>query len=291
MRFDQFKSGEVNRATEVHRLASGKVINVAIAVAHLRESVEAISLIGRGDRESIDRELSAFDVSRNWILSNAPMRSCLTILDAGAQQTTELVENAPPVTAAELAEFAAVFAHKAAGARVAVLTGSLPQGAPVDFFATLMKQVTCPIILDARGPELLAALPHRPWLVKPNREELGLTLECSINSDAALQAGMEQLAGLGAQRVLVTEGARPAWLLDERCVRIAPPQLTRIVNPIGCGDCLAAGIAVGNARGMSPLESVTLGMAAAADNATKLLSPRLDLDSVHRFCQQVQVIA
>lgn len=291
MRFDRLQLGEVNRAAEVHQFASGKVINVAVAAAHLGEAAEVISPIGGATREMVDCELSALGVSRHWVVCKAATRTCMTLLDGAARQTTELVENAPPVTADELEEFAAIFAHEAERASVVVLTGSLPARTPPDFFATLMKQVTCPVILDARGPELLAALPLHPWLVKPNREELGMTLECPIDSEAALHEGMQQLVERGAQRVLITAGAQPASLWDGQLYRITPPTLDEVVNPIGCGDCLTAGIAVGLARQMTSLESVALGMAAAADNATRLLAARLDRDAVERFRQQVRITA
>lgn len=290
MRFEHFVPGEVNRAAEVQRFASGKVINVAVAAAHLGEPVGVLSLIGGKDQQTLDRELSAFDITRHWVLSETPVRCCTTILDTARQQTTELVENAPSVTTEELARFAALFAREARQARVVVLTGSLPKGAPVDFFATLLEGVACPVILDARGPELFAALRHRPWLVKPNRDELGVTLGRTIDTDADLRAGMTELANYGAQRVLVSAGERPAWLLDERFMQVQLPHLNRVVNPIGCGDCLAAGVAVGVSRGMAAEDCIALGMAAAADNATQLLSARLDPAAVARFQSQVEIV-
>ncbi len=291
MRFEHFAPGEVNRAAEVLRFASGKVVNVAVAAAHLGESAELISLIGTSDQPALDRELSAFGVSRHWVVSASPMRHCTTVLDTSRHQSTELVENSPPVTAAELAAFVDRFAREARRANVVVLTGSLPTGAPTDFFATLMQRVSYPVILDARGPELLAALPLKPWLVKPNREELGLTLGRAIDSEATLRDGMRQLHDLGAQRVLITAGAGPARLWDGQGYELTPPKLDNVVNPIGCGDCLTAGIAVGLAHQSPPLECIQLGLAAAADNATQLLSARLNRERVEHYRQQVVTAA
>jgi sugar/nucleoside kinase (ribokinase family) len=48
------------------------------------------------------------------------------------------------------------------------------------------------------------------------------------------------------------------------------------VNPIGCGDCLAAGIAWGLYQGREPLASIALGMAAAAENLPALLPARIN---------------
>jgi fructose-1-phosphate kinase PfkB-like protein len=54
------------------------------------------------------------------------------------------------------------------------------------------------------------------------------------------------------------------------------------VNPIGSGDCLAAGIAYGTARGLPPLEAIRLGIAAAAENAASLLPGHIEPASVER---------
>ncbi|MGH7140315.1 MAG: hypothetical protein ACREHD_31650 [Pirellulales bacterium] len=52
--------------------------------------------------------------------------------------------------------------------------------------------------------------------------------------------------------------------------------MEHVVNPIGCGDCLAAGLAWGLATGRAPLESLAIGIAAAAQNAAQLLPCRVD---------------
>ena len=51
-----------------------------------------------------------------------------------------------------------------------------------------------------------------------------------------------------------------------------------MVNPIGCGDCLAAGIALALYRGAEPPEAVRFGMGAAADKLGRLLPGAVDAD-------------
>ena len=52
--FDEFNTGKVNRASEVHWCGSGKVLNVGIALAHLAKNSEVdcntLSVIGRRAR-------------------------------------------------------------------------------------------------------------------------------------------------------------------------------------------------------------------------------------------------
>src|SRR5207253_5985074 len=55
-----------------------------------------------------------------------------------------------------------------------VLSGSLPPGAGVSFYASLIQTARasgCGVILDTSGEALTAGLAASPDLVKPNREE------------------------------------------------------------------------------------------------------------------------
>jgi fructose-1-phosphate kinase PfkB-like protein len=60
-----------------------------------------------------------------------------------------------------------------------------------------------------------------------------------------------------------------------------------VVNPIGCGDCLAAGIAVGVESGLEMVEAVSLGIAAARENARSLLPARIDREAVHHAAESL----
>ena len=88
---------------------------------------------------------------------------------------------------------------------------------------------------------------------------------------------MAELNNRGAQWVVVTAGKQSVWVRGGgRLYRLDPPHLDRVVNPIGCGDVMAAGIAVGIARGDDPLEAVRFGIAAAAESVLTLLPAQFD---------------
>jgi tagatose 6-phosphate kinase len=322
---DAFRLGEVNRAREAHWCGSGKVLNVGIALAHMAAArsrllshsasprndlsgsgvaplasslfadgdsgpiCRTLSVIGARARAAIEPELQALGVDCQWVETAAETRICTTIVDRAAGRTTELVENAPPLTAGEISGFRQAFAREAATAQIAILTGSLPGGMPATFFRELLESVArrpsasalgthAPeIVLDVRGPELLAALACRPLIVKPNREEVKHTLQRELNSDADLHAAMHELNDRGAQWVVVTNGAAPVWASHSgNLYRFDPPRVDVVVNPIASGDCLAAGIAWATASGRDMLEAIQYGIAAAADNLGQLLPARLD---------------
>ncbi len=85
-------------------------------------------------------------------------------------------------------------------------------------------------------------------------------------------------------------GVAPVWISSTAEVyRLAPPPIDDVVNPIGCGDCLAAGIAWATRHGDTVVDAVRLGIGAAADNIGQLLPGRLQLDRVMDRAEKVVV--
>lgn len=290
LRFERLRLGEVNRAVESHWCASGKVFNVGIALAHLGAECRVVSPIGADVAERVRAEFAGFGLQASLLEQPEPTRVCTTLLDDATGAVTELVENARPLEEKVLDQFRDEFAPYALAAKVVVLSGSLPAGTDVAYYLELMELTLGRVVLDLRGPELLEAHALRPMFVKPNRAELAQTLGRPLDDDRELLAGMRELIELGAQWVVVTEGARAVWLASaEEAYRLQPLKLPKVVNPIGCGDCLAAGLAWGLSLGREPVECVRLGMACAAQNAAVLLPGRLDPQRALREAPQVAI--
>lgn len=289
MRFDRFLPGEVNRAREVRWCASGKVLNVGLALHHLRAQSQTLALVGGETGRAIQREFVQLGVPFQFVSSSAPTRVCTTILDQSTGQITELVANAATPAPEDLAAFQAACAENIGKASSVVLTGSLPAGTPAGFYRDLLRQTQARAILDIRGDELLHALEARPYLVKPNREELELTVGRKLSTDDQLVAAMQELNRRGATWVVVSQGKNPLWACGEGCVyRVTPPHVA-VVNPIGCGDCLAAGLAWGVDQGMEVIDALRFGVAAAAENACELLPARLSPALVRQRATEVVV--
>jgi len=217
-------------------------------------------------------------------------RVCTTILDRATVQMTELVENGRPLSADELDAFRHAYAEEAAQADAVVLIGSLPNGTPASLYRELVEQTPCPAVLDFRGEGLLESLACKPRCVKPNRHELAQTMRKPLERDDDLVAAMRALNERGAEWVVVTDGARPVWLTSTAATyRFHPPRVDSIVNPIGCGDALAAGIVVATREGRSMVDAVRFGVAAAADNLGQLLACRVDRSRVDAWTELVEV--
>ncbi len=274
--FDAFAPGQVNRARAAHWCASGKVLNVARALYHLGAPGRALTVVGGVPGQQIRDDFARLGIAARWVEGAVPTRVCTTVLDGARRAATELVPEAGEVSDAERAAFLEAYAEEAAAAAVVVLIGSLPAGTPPDFYRALLARTPGRAVLDARGPELLGALAAGPFLVKPNGEELGRTLGRDLRDDTALLDGMRELNRRGAAWVVVSDGGNPVHVTGrDVAYRLRPPPAA-VVNPIGCGDCMAAAIAWALSRGLTPPEAVRYGMAAAADKLGRLLPGEVD---------------
>lgn len=282
--------GEVNRAQAVHWCASGKVVNVALAVHQLlregnlaspssatqRIRSQLLTVGGGTTGELLHEELQALGLACTWIPTATATRVCTTLVERESRISTEIVENCQPLLPQEWDVFRRQYAELASQAQVVVLTGSFPAGVPEEGFAELLKLTEGPAIIDAQGAALRRACAGKPFLVKPNREELLRTVYGTRPGPPDLWEAMRSLQREGAGNVLVTQGAGPVLLLSESGRYEFEPPAVPLVNSIACGDCLAAGLACGLAANLELPAAVAWGMGAAAENAQTLLPARFD---------------
>jgi len=289
MVFDSFQLGQVNRAVEIHWFASGKVINVARALKNLGAECRTLSFVGGATGDCITEEFSDDEILARWVQTTNATRVCTTLLQREGGQTTELVENAAALRDNEIEAFRQAFFEEAATAETIVLTGSLPQGVVADYYAQLLEATKARLILDIRGPELLATLKKKPFCVKPNRDEFEHTVRHDCSDDPQLVKAMRQLCERGAGWVLVTDGSRATWLVSSHeAFKLTPPSVT-VVNPIGAGDCFTATLAWAVHRGESMLDAVRLATAAASEDVTRLLPARFDTAQLAAHAEAVHV--
>jgi tagatose 6-phosphate kinase len=289
LQFDRLTVGDVNRARATHACASGKVLNVAAAVHNLGAAASLWCPVGGATGRQIAADFRKLGIPSRWLDVATPTRVCTTLLDASTGATTELVENAGALTAAELDRYLGELPELAARSTLVVLTGSLPERTPAGYYRRLMQTADRPVILDIRGQDLLDCLPLKPLLVKPNRDELGWTVGRTLSTESEILAAMHELRSHGTQWVVVSQGAGSLLASGpDGDFRVLPPRV-KAVNPIGCGDSLAAGIAVGVSEGLPMIDAIRLGVAAAVENALDLLPARMTRTATDCRIGEIQI--
>lgn len=291
--FDRFRLDQVNRVADRHGFLSGKAVNVAVGIAALGGSAELVVPLGGERSRHHLAELEESRVSVHAVHSETATRVCTTLIDREQGTVTEIVEPSMAMHERELDTFRSIFQEQSPQADLIVLSGSLPQNCPNDFYHRLLEKTEAKrVIADLQGEPLLQILPDKPFLVKPNREELATSLKRDLSSDHDLLEGMRRINDLGAVWVLVTDGEREILLSSEnKRYRFIPVSLPhdQVVNPIGCGDSMTAAIAWSLERGESIVQAVQFGIGAGAMNACHLLPARLEESVCRGYAESVPV--
>jgi 1-phosphofructokinase family hexose kinase len=278
--------GAVNRVYDVRTLPGGKGVHVALTVAALGEKVQLVGLVDAAQRAHFTAFLRERGVLFHGIESASPIRTCLAIHDQDGGRMTEILEPGPAVGASLQEELRAQFLALARDSSLAVLSGSLPPGFGSDTYAKLvatLRAAGVPALVDASGALLEGAVAARPFLVKPNREEGEALLGAKIDGPPSAAAAARVLVTRGVDLVVQSLGAEGAVAVDwERAVHARVPA-GRVVNPVGSGDCLLGGLAVGILRKMRFEDVLALGVACGTANARSRdtgLFARADVDSL-----------
>lgn len=279
--------GQVNRAAAAALTPGGKGVNVARMARRLGLPVRAAGFAGGFTGDALARALAEEGVETAFL---APGTGCTRInvklLDG--RTATEL--NAPGPAAAESAWEALESSLAGLGAGdVLVLSGSVPPGAGQGVYGRLAAGPAARgalVAVDAEGPLLLQALAARPFLVKPNREELAALFGQPVDTFARARAGAARLQAAGARHVLVSMGADGAVLLaeDGTCYAAAAPS-GAVRSAVGAGDAMVAGFLAGWLAGGAPAPALCWGI--AAGSAWAFAGGPPSGETVHRFLGQI----
>jgi 1-phosphofructokinase family hexose kinase len=214
-------------------------------------------------------------------------RTNTIIIDAATNRYVKANEPGPTLRPDELAAFLAQAGERVRPGDTWILSGSLPPGAPADFYAQLVQLVQAGgarALLDTSGSPLRHGSAAGPFLVKPNAGEAHeLTGQPIAGAEDALRAatffhdqGVELVAlSLGADGLLLASRAA--------AVHAMPPQVVAL-NPVGAGDALLAGIAWALERGLPLPEVARWGVAsgtAAAMRAGTSAAPRTEVEALY----------
>ena len=160
--------------------------------------------------------------------------------------------------------------------------GAAPPGVSPGFYAALVRAGRAAgyrTLVDATAEQLAGALAERPDLVKVNLAEacsaVGAPgMHCddpeAASSQTLVAEGLElcrRLLAAGAAGAVITLGATGATaILSGAEWRVRAPSVDA-VNPVGSGDCFAAGLTLALQRGDGVAAALRLAATAGAANA------------------------
>ena len=277
---EELKLDTVNRVSEVSKTAGGKGLNVTRVLAESGETVGATGFVGGTNGQFIKTHLPR-DVQSFFYDILGDTRNCIAILHEGNQ--TEILEAGPEIIRTEALGFLHHFKLLMPTADVIAISGSLPTGLPVDYYASLIeiaKEAGRKVVLDSSGKSLEAVLhsPFKPTVIKPNREELSQLLGRDVSADFEdLKEVLKDPLFEGIEWIIVSLGGDGTFAKHgDSFYKVDIPKI-EVVNPVGSGDSTVAGISAALSSGKDDAALLTHAMVLGMLNAQEKMTRHVNI--------------
>jgi 1-phosphofructokinase family hexose kinase len=272
----------------------GKGINAAQVIHAYGGEVHAIAPIGGPSGQHFAHLLAAWQIPVTLIPVSGVTRRNFAIIDQQGLMI-KLDHTGSKLTDEELQRVEDAVHKHLPQASWLMLNGSLPPGAPPEFYARLIRLARehgVSTTLDSSSESLRLGLEAGPTLAKPNRPEAERLLDRTILSEAQAAAAAREIQEMGAERVVLSmgsQGAIGAW--EEGLLRAVLPAV-QTGCAIGAGDVLVAICVLGLVQQQSFPEAFRWAVAAATAAAsnpgltfappeqTERMKPQIELRSI-----------
>ena len=229
----------------VHRdlcQAGGKGVNISRALVNNGTENVALLVLGQENADSFLQNLDADGVTYDAITVPGRIRENITI-HTGPTETRISFPGfgvRPDVLQKVQEKLLAI----ADSDTVVTMTGRVAEGMAVaDVMAVLRKVAAkgAKIVVDSRSFSLEDLKELKPWLIKPNQEEISAYLGREIRTLEQTVAEAKQLHQAGIANVMISMGGDGALLVCDEGAFIATPPKVEVKSTIGAGDSSIAG--------------------------------------------------
>jgi 1-phosphofructokinase family hexose kinase len=286
MALEDLQLGRVHRSSKSDIRGGGKGVNVARALACIGTPSRVAGMAAGRTGDAVIGLLADEAIHLTATRPTGETRSCLTVL--AQSHVTVFNESGPVIDESAWEQFKRAVADELTDGEVFVCSGSWPPGAPPTAAAELISTAAargCITICDTSRAQLRAALDASPDVVKPNLDEaLGLLAGAQherVDPASGLEPARRAARALvqrGPHAVLVSAGAAGSVLATHDGTTDHPSPKVDVVNPVGAGDCLVAGLADALARAEQLDDAVRWGVAMAAASCETFAAGMLERD-------------
>ena len=258
---DQLQPGAVNRATEIHRQAGGKGVNVSAMLGGYGIPSVATGFLGTGNPGLFVELFAARGVRDEFIRIDGETRIGIKIVARSTRETTDINFPGLAPSAADLVALEEKLRTLASPGSWFVLGGRLPDSVPAAYYENLLRMLKregANIAVDTSGEALRLAIECGVDAIKPNHHELAEILGRELPDPASRAEAAIRLQREKVPYVILSLGAEGALFVSPDGAFIAAPPPVEVVSTVGAGDSLLAGYLAGLATGLPAAERAKL---------------------------------
>ena len=267
VQLDSFIPGITNRTICEEYHIGGKGINVSCILSELGIKNKAIGFTAGFTGKAIEDDLSLKGIETDFIrLKDGISRINIKLK---AKEESEINCQGPKICEEEFETLLKKTDMIKDGDTI-VIAGSIPNTLPSNSYEKILKRLegrNVRIVIDAAKNLLTDSLKHRPFLIKPNKQELSEIFNTDIKNNSDIEKYVCELKRMGARNVIVSLGSGGALLFDETGNKYKSGVVDKkVISTVGSGDSMVAGFIAGYEQTNDYSYSFMLGT--ACGNAT-----------------------
>jgi 6-phosphofructokinase 2 len=281
------------RCRPERRDPGGGGINVARVVKRLGGDALAIYPAGGPNGQLLQRLMDHAGVPGQAVAISGDTREDFTVFEEASGRQFRFVLPGASLYEQEWNECLRVLVTSASQTEYVVASGSLPPGAPLDFYASvaeICRKLGAKCVLDASGPPLKAAVEQGVYLIKPNLREFQELTGAASDDETDLTHAGRSLIGRGLVEVVaLTLGDRGALVMtSDRTLRVEGLSI-KPASVVGAGDSFLGAMIWRLTIGHDLIDALRYAVAAGS---AALLNPGTELcrrEDVLRLVAEVKI--
>ena len=246
VRLKEFVSGITNRTTGEEYYIGGKGINVSCILSELGIQSTALGFTAGFTGEAIENGLREQGIRSDFIrLKNGISRINIKVK---ADKESEINCQGPHIEQDEFEKLLSMTDEIKDGDTI-VLAGSIPKTVADDTYEKILERLkgkNIRIVVDATKKLLVNCLKYKPFLIKPNKQEISEIFSAKVESGEDIEIYARELMKMGARNVIVSLGGDGAVLFAEDGNTYHTGVVKeKVLNTVGSGDSMVAGFIAG----------------------------------------------
>ncbi|MCK5213932.1 MAG: 1-phosphofructokinase family hexose kinase [Candidatus Omnitrophica bacterium] len=292
IKLKQLVLGEDHRCNQTFYSAGGKGINVSRALQKLGVCTLSTGFLGGPAGEYIKSQLHKEKIIGDFVEIAGETRTSFTMIDTSTGKLTRVLEEGPRISRRERMRFKEKFIDLIKSCRIVVLSGRNISGAGEAFYRELTKIAqgkNKKVVLDTSGKPLFLGLQAKPFLIKPNLQEMEFLLQQRVMTISQIKKAMTCLFKKGVGNIIISLGRKGAVGSDGENFWLASPPKKNTINTVGCGDALVAGFLYAYTRGKGFKSCLQFGVATGSANALNLQPGLLKKRELAKLLHKVEM--
>ena len=287
VRLDKLTTGITNRTTSEEYYYGGKGINVSLVLAELDLDSTAYGFVAGFTGKAIENGIRNDHIITDFIKLKEGISRINIKIKAGEE--TEINGQGPHISEEELERLLQKIDRLSNGDTL-ILAGSIPNTMPDDVYERMMERIKYKdvrIVVDATKQLLVNSLKYKPFLIKPNRQELSEIFDVEVKTEDDIEHYAKELQKMGARNVLISLGGDGAMLIDENGGKHKAGVLKeKVINTVGSGDSMVAGFTAGYVKTGDYAYALKLG--SVCGNATAFLPGLATKEKINELLEKFE---